>query len=116
MVRTTGLHHVSINVTDLDRSTSFYTEVLGLTVDPTRPQLTVDGVWLNLPAGQVHLIVGPVPTHEGQHFALGVADLDTAVEQLRDAGVDVRGPFPVGTARQAFLADPDGNGIELQAR
>ena len=114
-MKPTGIHHVSINVTDLARSVAFYTETLGLTVDATRPDLAVDGAWLELPAGQLHLIVGKVPAANGQHFAVGVDDLDDAVAELRRAGADVRGPFPVGTARQAFLSDPDGNAIELQA-
>jgi glyoxylase I family protein len=114
-MKLTGIHHVSINVTDLARSTAFYTEQLGLALDPTRPDLAVEGVWLNLPAGQLHLIVGNVPAANGQHFAVGVDDLDDAVAQLRGRGIDVRGPFPVGARRQAFLCDPDGNAIELQA-
>jgi glyoxylase I family protein len=114
-VKLTGIHHVSINVTDLARSVAFYTEVLGLTPDLSRPDLAVDGVWLDLPGAQVHLIVGDVPAANGQHFAVGVADLDDAVHELRRAGVDVRGPFPVGAARQAFVSDPDGNAIELQS-
>jgi glyoxylase I family protein len=116
MVKPTGIHHVSINVTDLDRAVAFYTEMLGLAVDSTRPDLAVEGVWLNLPAGQLHLIVGDVPAANGQHFAVGVTDLDDAIAELRGSGLEVRGPFPVGAARQAFLSDPDGNAIELQAR
>jgi glyoxylase I family protein len=115
-VQPTGIHHVSINVSDLDRSVRFYTETLGLTVHPDRPELDVDGAWLDLPSGQVHLIVGMVPPANGQHFAVGVRDLDDAVAVLRDVGVAVRGPFPVGGARQAFVADPDGNAIELQGK
>src|SRR6478672_9175908 len=113
MVKPTGIHHVSINVTDLNRSVAFYTDVLGLTPDPTRPDLAVDGAWLNLPTGQLHLIVGDVPAANGQHFAVGVIDLDDAIEEIRGFGVDVSGPFPVGAARQAFISDPDGNAIEL---
>ena len=116
MVKLTGIHHVSINVTDLDRSVTFYTKMLGLMLDSARPDLAVDGVWLNLPAGQLHLIVGEVPAAKGQHFAVGVLDLDDAIAEIRRSGVDVSGPFPVGAARQAFLSDPDGNAIELQGR
>jgi glyoxylase I family protein len=115
-VKVTGIHHVSVNVTDLARSVAFYTDVLGLTVDSSRPGLAVDGVWLDLPTGQVHLIVGDVPAANGQHFAVGVADLDDAVAVLRRSGVEVSGPFPIGAGRQAFVTDPDGNAIELQAR
>lgn len=114
-MKVTGIHHVSINVSDLTRSIAFYTDVLGLTLDSSRPDLTVDGVWLDLPTGQLHLIVGEVPAANGQHFAVGVADLDDAVAELRGSGIEVRGPFPIGAARQAFVSDPDGNAIELQA-
>jgi glyoxylase I family protein len=116
LVKVTGIHHVSINVTDLARSVDFYTTTLGLTLDSSRPDLAVEGVWLNLPGGQVHLIVRDVPEAKGQHFAVEVTDLDEAVDDLRAAGVEVRGPVPIGAARQAFLSDPDGNAIELQAR
>lgn len=115
-MKVTGIHHVSLNVTDLARSVQFYTDTLGLTLDSSRPDLAVEGVWLNLPGGQVHLIVRDVPAANGQHFAIGVSDLDEAVAELRAAGVEVRGPVPVGAARQAFVSDPDGNAIELQAR
>lgn len=114
-MKVTGIHHVSINVTDLARSVAFYTDVLGLTVNSSRPDLAVDGVWLDLSNGQLHLIVGDVPAANGQHFAVGVTELDGAVAELRGSGVEVSGPFPVGMARQAFVSDPDGNAIELQA-
>jgi catechol 2,3-dioxygenase-like lactoylglutathione lyase family enzyme len=49
----------------------------------------------------------------GQHFALQVDDLEASVAELRGLGVDVSDPQPVGPSRQAFLADPSGNMIEL---
>ena len=49
----------------------------------------------------------------GQHFALLVDDLDAAVAELRDQGLEVSDPSPVGPGRQAFTADPAGNMIEL---
>ena len=33
-----GAHHISLTVTDLDRSTAFYTEVVGLTVRSRSPE------------------------------------------------------------------------------
>ncbi|HZQ27592.1 MAG TPA: VOC family protein [Acidimicrobiales bacterium] len=116
-----GVHHVSINVADLDAAVRFYTDVLGFSVRPDRPELRVDGVWLDTAPGggaqQVHLIVADVPPAKGQHFAVLVADLDKAVADVRGAGTPVTDPAPVGTSRQAFLSDPDGNLIELhQAR
>jgi glyoxylase I family protein len=111
----TDVHHVSINVTDVERSLAFYVDVLGL-VPIDRPDFGFPGAWLALPTGrQVHLIQAEVPADLGQHVAFGVDDLDATVAALRAAGVEVRGPRPVGDTaqRQAFFADPDGNRLEL---
>ena len=55
-----GVHHVSINVTDLDQSLAFYRDTLGLKVLESRPDdvITVDGAWLSCPDGrEIHLLV-----------------------------------------------------------
>ena len=62
----------------------------------------------------MHLIQADVPPDRGQHFALAVTDLDTAVAELRGHGLTVTDPVPVGSGRQSFLSDPAGNRIELQ--
>lgn len=108
-----GVHHVSINVADADEAIAFYTDVLGLTVRSDRPDFSVGGAWLDLGDQQVHLIETDVPDDKGQHFAIRVGDLDAAVTELRDRGVTVTDPSPVGTSRQSFLHDPSGNRIEL---
>ncbi len=107
------IHHVSINVSDLDRALGFYVDVLGLSTLP-RPDLAVDGAWLAAGDGrEIHLIVADVPGDLGQHFAFLVDDIDASCAELRGRDIDVAGPFPIGTARQAFFHDPDGNRLEL---
>jgi len=113
-MRPAGLHHVSINVDDVPAARDFYTRVLGLTERADRPDFSFDGAWLDAGNQQVHLIEADVPPPMGQHFALAVTDLDAAVAELRGLGVDVTDPVPVGLGRQAFVADPAGNRIELQ--
>jgi len=108
-----GLHHVSINVDDIDAALAFYAERLGLQRRIDRPDFGFGGAWLDAGGQQIHLIEGSVPDDRGQHLALAVADLATAVRELRHAGVDVTDPSPVGTGRQAFLHDPSGNLVEL---
>jgi catechol 2,3-dioxygenase-like lactoylglutathione lyase family enzyme len=108
-----GVHHVSINVRDAAEAVEFYTDVLGLTARADRPDFGFGGAWLDIGGQQVHLIEAEVPANHGQHFAIQVTDLDASVAELRDLGIDVRGPSGVGTARQAFLQDPSGNSIEL---
>jgi glyoxylase I family protein len=104
---------VSINVRDSERSVRFYTEVLGLTPRSDRPDFAFGGAWLDLGSQQLHLIEGEVPEAHGQHFAIEVTDLDAVVTELRAIGVDVGDPRSVGTGRQTFVHDPDGNTVEL---
>ncbi len=112
-MRPSAIHHVSINVTDLNTALAFYTERLGLTVRTDRPASLGPGAWLDAGGQQLHLIVGGVPAAHGQHFAVRVDDLDASIAELRAVGTPVSDPIPVGAARQAFLSDPDGNTIEL---
>jgi len=108
-----AIHHVSVNVSDVDRALEFYTGVLGGTVRGDRPDFSFAGAWLNLGTQQVHLIQAPVPANLGQHFAVQVSDLDAVVEELRSKGLDVGDPVLVGSDLQSFVNDPDDNVIEL---
>jgi len=118
------IHHVSINVTDLERARRFYAGVLGLEEIP-RPAFDFPGAWYRLGDRQLHLIVHPptrtlrgtaeISSREG-HFAVAVRDFEGARAHLESAGV----PFdarPQGQTpwSQIFLSDPDGNLIELSA-
>jgi len=119
-----GLHHVSINVTDLDRAVRFYTDVLRLQ-PTTRPPFDFPGAWFQIGSQQVHLIV-----HSARDVPAGTATLDTQrahfalrVDSYREMlahlkALDVpclerpqnKTPWP-----QIYLRDPDGNLIELNA-
>lgn len=112
-----AVHHVSINVADVDEAARFYTDVLGLEQRADRPpNLGVEGTWLDAGGQQVHLIAGPPPTPLGQHFALLVGDLDATVAELRGRGLEVSDPRPIGESVQSFVSDPSGNLVELHQR
>ena len=108
-----GVHHVSINVDDVDAALAFYTDTLGFRLRDDRPDFAFGGAWLDVGGQQVHLIAGSVPDAKGQHFAVQVNALDEVIAELRRRGVTVSDPVPVGRSRQAFLDDPAGNAIEL---
>ena len=112
-MRSLGVHHVSINVRDVEEALAFYVGALGMTVRSDRPNFDFAGAWLDVGGEQVHLIQGPPPEPRGQHFAVRVADLNASVGELRRRGVEVSDPVPVGSARQCFLSDPSGNLVEL---
>lgn len=108
-----GVHHVSLNVDDVDAAIAFYTDVLGLGVRDDRPDFPFAGAWLDVGSQQIHLIAADVPPDRGQHVSLRVDDLAGAVAELRARGIEVSEPRPVGVVLQSFLHDPAGNRIEL---
>ena len=126
------LHHVSLPVTDLERSRAFYGEVLGLRELP-RPPFPFPGAWYQLGDCQLHLIVGEqstlrlgkgIDSHD-IHVAIRVRSYRQALEHLRargyrsDAEDELRRvrENPTGRAGfpQLFVLDPDRHVIELNA-
>lgn len=120
MTDITGLHHVSLIVADTERALEFYQGVLGLEMDPSRPDLKFPGAWLALGGRQLHLLEVPNPdpvkdrpAHGGRdrHTAVTVSDLDAFVARLERAGISFTRSK---SGRQAvFCRDPDGNAWEL---
>jgi len=110
-----AIHHVALDVDDLDAALRFYVDGMGFT-ELRRPDFGFPGAWLDTGTHQVHLVEvsGPMPPNGGAHFALHVEDRDAAIEELRAKGIKVD-PIPEvpGAGRQAFLVDPAGNLIEL---
>lgn len=115
----TGLDHYALLTSDIERTTRFYTEVVGLEVG-FRPQLTFQGVWLYA-GGQpiVHIIEGkPIAGKETgavDHLALkAVGDVDDALQKIKSHGVEytMRKLERTGVT-QVFFRDPDGVGVEL---
>ena len=124
MLAISTIHHFSLCVSDLARSRHFYGEVLGLRELP-RPPFQFEGAWYEVGDRQLHLIVRPGATTlrgittidpgDG-HVALRVASYRGAVAHLREQGVACRElPTNVTPWPQVFVADPDGNQIELNA-
>jgi glyoxylase I family protein len=84
-MRAVGIHHVSVNFSDVPEAVALYVDVLGLTQRDDRPDFGFDGAWLDLGAQQVHLIEAAPTADHGQHFALEVEDLDAIVDELHQA-------------------------------
>ena len=110
-----GVHHVAVCVTDLDAAREFYVDHLGFGVIASRPDFGFPGMWLQAGAQQIHLMeLGEVTPDARAHLALQVPNLDAALESLDAVGVTYRrSTYYPGAGRQAFLADPTGNRIEL---
>ena len=116
-----ALHHVTFITTDLAPSRAFYQDLLGLQPDPQRPNMSFDGVWYELSAGQqLHLMLLPNveagllrPAHGGRdrHVAFVVTDLDALIAKLQTAAIFYI--LSQSGRRALFCRDPDDNALEF---
>lgn len=115
-----GLGHICYIVADLDRSIGWY-EKLGCRVafDFINDDNVRFGVYLHVGGRNfIELFQGTRdnPANEGSfaHMCLEVDDIESQVADLRSKGIDTT-DIKTGSdgSYQAWLADPDGNRIEL---
>ena len=118
-----GFHGVRYQVRDVSRAVAFYTGHLGFQLEhqhlPAFATVSLAELDLLL-SGPAASGSRPMPNGERQQpggcnrIVLGVEDLPTCIERLREAGLHFRNEMEVGPAgRQIQLEDPDGNAIEL---
>lgn len=131
-MRLTGLHHVTAICRDLERTTAFYRDVLGLalveeTVNDDDP--STRHFWFGAADAAPGTLItfleypempeGVVGTGSVHHVAFAV---DTADEQLawrdylRDRGVHCTDVFDRGPFRSIYVRDPDGHIVEIATR
>ncbi len=110
-------------VRDLNKSLEFYRDKLGLkeTFDFVNDKGKRFGVYLHVGGRSfIEMFEGSKPPEaftdkfSYQHFCLEVADINAAAAELRAKGIAVTEVKMGGdNSWQAWLADPDGNRIEL---
>ena len=128
----TGLHHITLICSDMERTIGFYRDVLGLGIvrdapsddDPDTRHVwfgAVDGTpgrlvsvmeYPQLPAG----LVGVGATH---HFALAVEsaeELEAWRGYLAGQSVECSEIFDRGGFRSLYVRDPDGHVVEIATR
>lgn len=116
--------HVAIAVTDLDEMRSFYGDLLGLEETRSFTFEGVENVYFGNGGAEIQLRYDPDADVSAvgstlDHVALGVEDVESAVDRVRAAGVPVlREPTEVQTAQAkiAFVEDPEGNAVEFVER
>ncbi|MBN1581044.1 MAG: VOC family protein [Anaerolineae bacterium] len=119
----TGLAHACFTVSDLERALGFYRDGLGLKeafdfVDDAGRRF---GVYLHLGGRNfIELFEGQLDERAEKqsykHICLEVDDINTTVDALRQAGIEVSEPkLGKDQSWQAWITDPDGNRIELHA-
>ncbi len=108
------LDHCSVIITDVERSRRFYRDVLGLK-EINKPR-TFDFVvlWFELGNQHVHLLLkDKSDTIGARHFALRVTDAALARSYFGERGIPIQETTRIPGADRFFIADPDGNRIEI---
>ena len=111
----TALDHVSVLITDLTAARDFYGRILGLREIAKPKTFDFVALWYELGAGQtLHLLQKPqADTRSPRHFALRIDDVDAAREYFRMHGIAIQETGPIPGCDRFFIADPDGNRIEM---
>jgi len=141
-----GVNHTSFTVSDIERSISFFTEVLGFRVTSHEPRdpamiqaLTgidgadIDVAYLQMPGHALELIEYKGPDDRGKvncrvcdvgaaHIAFDVEDLQAVVGPSLRNGVELMGEIleitggPNKGGQVAYMRDPDGVTMEFIQR
>ena len=114
-MKVTGVQHVALVVTDVDRAVRFYTDVLGCEVVAERPDFGLPGAWLRAGDQQVHLALAPRrrPTPSSTSRSRSTTSRARSTRSGRAGWKIDPVPLTPGAGHQAFLRDPSGNLIEL---
>jgi len=120
--------HVSVRASDMDRSLSFYQDLLGMELFRRRPipQNRAEIAFLKDPDGEFALELTHYDEQEQfdqadymkrnfDHLAFKVGDLRELIAKVRDSGYNITDePFELSPGHWlAFIEDPDGTLIEL---
>jgi lactoylglutathione lyase len=124
MLTVSGLAHVAIRVTDIDRALDFYINKLGFerlmhldrddklwlvylrVTDNQFVELFLDGVGERVPDADATGY---------NHLCLAVPDIEKSVAELQAAGIELTRPKVLGLDGnwQCWIEDPDGHRIEI---
>lgn len=120
------IHHIAIICSDYQRSKHFYTEILGLNIIEETYREARQSYKLDLALGEhyvIELFSFPNPPARVsrpeacglRHLAFAVSDLDAAVKELSDKGVELEAIRidEITSKRFTFFADPDDLPLEL---
>ncbi len=128
-MKVSRVHHIAVICSHYETSKIFYTQILGFEIisELYRKERDSYKLDLRLPDGlQIELFSFPNPPKRPsypeacglRHLALEVLDIDEAVRDLAQRGVDIE-PVRVDELtgkRFTFFADPDGLPLELYER
>lgn len=110
---TSNFAHMLLKVADVSRSSSFYVDLLGFKIRPAKP-LPDGRPFVPLMEGIALTSGGPGEPAQIDHIAFTTSDVRTLDKRLKAAGVKYFRELHDGLyGLTIYVADPDGNMIEL---
>ena len=120
-----GVHHIGVNVRDLDRAEKFYIDVLGFQI-VERYQEENRHSMLDTGDTKIHLFelidlnldeaINCLSEEGYAHIAFGTSrdKFFEVMEDLKKHRIDFRGPLILGKGESVHFKDPDGNHLEIR--
>jgi len=111
-----GLNHLTLAVSNLQRSVAFYSGLLGFAArmrGPTSAYLEAGTLWLALVVDP-DVRRGPLPEYSHVAFGVGPSELPALAHKLTGAGVPQWQESKSGES--FYFLDPDGHKLELHSR
>jgi len=111
----TGLNHLTLAVSDLERSVMFYSNLLGFSIrmrGETSAYLEAGTLWLAL-VQDAAVRRGPLAEYSHSAFSVARAELPRLAERLAAAGVSCWQESAGGDS--FYFVDPDGHKLELHS-
>jgi glyoxylase I family protein len=120
-----GVHHIGVNVRDLDRAEKFYLEVLGFEVAQRYDEkirhsmLGTGSATLHLfecPELEMDVAIKSLSEDGYAHIAFGTSreQFPEILEELKSKNISFRGPLILGKGESIHFKDPDGNHLEIR--
>ena len=120
-----GVHHIGVNVRDLDKAELFYTNVLGFKV-AERYQEKMRHLMLDTGTAKIHLFestdlelqdaISCLSEDGYAHIAFGTNrnQFPKVIEELENHDIPFRGPLFLGKGESVHFKDLDGNHLEIR--
>src|ERR1700722_11078826 len=118
MIKLKAFNHAAFRVSDVEKATAFYENVVGLK-RISRPEVRSRATPYGIGNNALHIISseirGQKPDPLGSDDAFDVEDFDETKRSLKEMGIEfLEAPANMGAGRQLWILDPDGNTVELR--